>query len=112
MSRWDESYEDRRAREHEERRKYDGDVVYEAWRRGLNSDRAADCADDCYYAGRSPEECVDGLARRERAAREHRQEQERQEADYLYQQEQEYYAQQQQEQQPEPSAPADDRNKE
>jgi hypothetical protein len=72
MSRWDESYEQRRDREREERREFEGDVFYDAWRRGLDPDRAVQCADDCREAGRTPEQCVDGLAQRERDRREAR----------------------------------------
>lgn len=53
----------------DERRKYENDVFYEAWARGLDPDRATECAEDCYYDGRSPEACVDGYASRVRAAR-------------------------------------------
>jgi hypothetical protein len=72
MSRWDESYEDRRDREREERRRFEGDVFYDAWRRGLDPDRAVECADDCREAGRTAEQCVDGLAQRVRDQREAR----------------------------------------
>jgi len=70
MGRWDESYEDRRDREREERRQFEGDVFYDAWRRGLNPDRAVECADDCRDAGRTPEQCVDGYASKVRQQRE------------------------------------------
>lgn len=53
-----------------ERRKYESDVWYEAWRRGYDADRATKCAEDCYYAHRTPEECVEGYASRVRAERE------------------------------------------
>lgn len=56
----------------EDRRKYEADVWYEAWRRGYDADRAAECAEDCYYAGRLPEQCVDGYASRARAEHERR----------------------------------------
>jgi len=59
-------------RDRDERREFEGDVFYEAWRRGLNPDRAVQCADDCYCDGRTPEQCVDGYARRVRAERERR----------------------------------------
>lgn len=73
MSRWDESYEQRRDRDREERRQFEGDVFYDAWRRGLDPDRAVECADDCREAGRTAEQCVDGLAQRVRDQREARQ---------------------------------------
>ena len=60
----------------EEIRKYEGDVYYDAWRRGLNPDRAVDCARDCYWDGCQPEECVDGFAAKERRKRQAAQEQE------------------------------------
>lgn len=66
------TYEERR----DERREYEADVSYEAWRRGMNPDRAVGCASDCYYDGKSASECVDGTQReirREREAREQRQ---------------------------------------
>lgn len=53
----------------DERRQFESDVTYEAWSRGLNPDRAADCATDCYYDGRTPTECVDGYARQQRHER-------------------------------------------
>jgi len=55
-----------------DRRKFEGDVAYEAWRRGLNPDRAVECADDCYWDRKTPEECVEAFARKERARREAR----------------------------------------
>ena len=39
MSRYDESYEDRREREREDLRDFEGDVTYEVWRSGGNVDR-------------------------------------------------------------------------
>lgn len=68
MSYSDDGYEARRERQ----REYRSDVFYEAWRRGLDPDRAADCADDCYYDSKTPTECVDETARAIRAARERR----------------------------------------
>lgn len=56
----------------DERRQFESDVSYEAWSRGFNPDRAADCATDCYYDGRTPTECVDGYARQQRHEREAR----------------------------------------
>jgi len=80
MSRW--SDRDSFERREEERREYRADVFYEAWRRGIDPDRASECASDCYYDGRSASECVDGTAaqiRREREARQEREyEEERQ----------------------------------
>lgn len=65
-----------------------GDVFYEAWRRGLNPDRAVDCASDCFYDGRSPSECVDGFERSERRRRDERELQHREEEEhYLREQE-------------------------
>lgn len=61
MSRW---------REHREReREFESEVFYEAWRSGLNPDRAAECAADCYWDGKTPQECVDDHARAMRRAR-------------------------------------------
>lgn len=57
-------------------RKYCDDVFYEAWRRGVDPDWAADCAEDCYYDGWSPEECVDQMIARDRRKRERRREEE------------------------------------
>jgi hypothetical protein len=52
MSRFDESYEDRREREREERRDYEGDVFYDVWRSGGNVDRInSDRVEDHYYQG-------------------------------------------------------------
>lgn len=70
---WDDRNEEQR------RRDFEGDVFYEAWRRGLNPDRATDCAMDCYHDGRTPDQCINGYeahARRQREQR--RQEQEQQ----------------------------------
>ena len=67
--------DDERSRRDEERRQYSGDVFYEAWKRGIDPDRASECASDCYYDGKSASECVDGTEhkiRREREAREQR----------------------------------------
>lgn len=72
----------------DERRNYEADVFYAAWRRGLDPDRATECADDCYWNGRTPTECVDGFARKERdKARDRR------EAMTLSQEEQQYQEQ-------------------
>lgn len=54
----------------DEQQEFKDDVIYEAWRRGLNPDRAVECADDCYWNDRTPEQCVDGYARKVKAARE------------------------------------------
>lgn len=51
---WDDRNEEQR------RRDFEGDVFYEAWRRGLNPDRATDCAMDCYHDGRTPDQCING----------------------------------------------------
>lgn len=53
-------------RDRDERREYKADVFYEAWCRGYNPDKAVDCAYDCFDAGRSPKQCVDGYAQRVR----------------------------------------------
>lgn len=42
----------------EEERRYEADVYYEAWRSGMDPERAVSCALDCYDAGRTAEECV------------------------------------------------------
>lgn len=78
----DESWRDRMDRQREERRQYENDVWYEAWRNGYNPDRATECAQDCYEAQRSLEQCVEGYASRVRAERERRE---------LAQAEREYY---------------------
>lgn len=54
----------------DEKHKYEMDVFYEAWRRGLNPDNAVNCADDCYWNQRTPEQCVDGYQSRLRNRRE------------------------------------------
>lgn len=90
-------------RDDDARRKFEGDVFYEAWARGLNPDRAVECASDCYYDRRTPSECVDGFARQERRAREAR-ELARQEEEYLLaEQEREYYRQMEEGQGEEPT---------
>lgn len=108
MSSHDE-WQERRDREREERRQYEGDVYYDAWRRGLNPDRAVSCADDCYDRGRSAEQCVDGYAQEVRQERARREEAQALEARQLYEMEQAYYEQQQAEaeQQALPVATAD-----
>lgn len=99
MSRWsDTSDEDTRR---DKRREYEGDVFYDAWRRGIDPDRAVQCASDCYYDGKSAEECVDGTAREIRRERERRQERQWEEE----QQERAYYEAQQQEPEPEEQPP-------
>jgi hypothetical protein len=80
------TYEERRREE----REYQADVEYEAWRRGINPDRASECASDCYYDGKTASECVDGTQRelrRQREARELRMFEEEQMRQY----EEEYY---------------------
>jgi hypothetical protein len=62
------TYEERR----QEEREYQADVEYEAWRRGMNPDRASACASDCYYHGKTASECVDGTQREIRRQREAR----------------------------------------
>lgn len=66
-------------------RKYCDDVFYEAWRRGVDPDWAADCAEDCYYDGWSPEECVDQMIARDRRKRERRREEELAQEEYEHQ---------------------------
>ena len=52
MSRFGQSYEDRREREREERRDFEGDVTYEVWRSGGNVDRIdRDRVEDHYHQG-------------------------------------------------------------
>lgn len=72
------------------RSEYESEVFYEAWRRGIDPDRAVRCADDCYYDRRSAEECVDGTARQIRAEREKRQQAEAEEL-ALYEKQQRAY---------------------
>jgi len=59
MSRWNESYEDRRAREREERREYEADVFYEVWRSGRDPDRIDfDRVDDNRWDGMYAEDAA------------------------------------------------------
>ena len=58
-----------REEEREERRRFEADVYYEAWRQGRDPDRYSECAEDCYYDGKSPQECVADTAERERSMR-------------------------------------------
>lgn len=85
MSYWDEPSEDRWARQREEERRYESDVFYDAWRRGMDPDRAVECAHDCYREGVSPEQCVDATAQKIADAR-YRQQCEEAEAAALYEQ--------------------------
>lgn len=80
MSWRDDRYSDNWERREEARREYRADVFYEAWRSGIDPDRAADCANDCYYDGRTPEQCVAGTAREIRDERDARRA--REEAEY------------------------------
>lgn len=84
----------------DERREFEGDVFVEAWRRGLNPDRASDCASDCYYEGRTPTQCVDGYeqqVRRQQARRqEERELEERQEREYYEEMERRHWEEMQQ----------------
>lgn len=57
----------------DEQREFENDVFYEAWRRGLDPDRAVQCADDCYWDGKTPEDCVNEYQQKVCAARERRQ---------------------------------------
>jgi hypothetical protein len=78
-----------------DRRKFESDVFYEAWVRGYDAERAAQCADDCYWNHRTPEQCVDDYGARVRAEHE-RQELARMEEEYhLAQAAREHYEQQQ-----------------
>ncbi len=74
----------------DERRQFENDVFYDAWSRGLNPDRAIECADDCYYDRRTPSECVNGYERQVHV----RQEEQRieREAEEMQQQEAIYHA--------------------
>ena len=82
----------------EDDRKYEADVFYEAWRRGVDPDRAVECASDCRIDGYSPEECVDGTAREIR--REHeRREAARSEEEYFMECERQRWEEMQAEQQ-------------
>lgn len=64
MSRWDESYEDRREREREERREFENDVFYEVWRSGRDPDRIDyDRVDDARWDGASVDEAADAEIR-------------------------------------------------
>lgn len=58
-----------REEEREERRRFEADVYYEAWRQGRDPDRYAECAEDCYYDGKSPKECVADTVERDRRRR-------------------------------------------
>jgi hypothetical protein len=73
-------YDERRAREREEQRRYENDVFYDVWRSGGNVDRINDDrVSDSYYDGRSAEDA----ARRElRSQRPHREEEYPEEEQY------------------------------
>ena len=79
-------------RDRDDQREYEGDVFYEAWRRGMDPDRAVRCANDCYWDGKTASECVDGTAIEMRRERERREE----EAMMAQEQERQYYEQQEQ----------------
>lgn len=59
MSIWNESYEDRREREREERREFENDVFYEVWRSGRDPDRIDyDRVEDARLHGASADEAA------------------------------------------------------
>jgi hypothetical protein len=77
-----------REEEREERRRYEGDVAYEVWRSGGNSDRInGDRVVDAYYDGYS----ADTAASRELAAQRPRQEEQYEEQQYPEQEYPEQY---------------------
>ena len=83
-----------------DRSKYESEVFYEAWRRGVDPERATQCASDCYYDRRSPEECVDGTAREIRREREARQMAKYEEERQIAEANRAYYEQQQPDEEP------------
>jgi hypothetical protein len=57
MNRFEESHEDRREREREERHRYESDVFYEVWRSGRDPDRIDfDRVDDHRWDGLSADD--------------------------------------------------------
>lgn len=59
MNRWEESYEDRRQRQQDERHRYENDVYYEVWRSGRDPDRINfDRVDDNWYDGMCPQDAA------------------------------------------------------
>lgn len=67
MSRWGESYEERRDREREERRRYENDVFYDVWRSGRDPDRIDDDrVDDARWNGLSADEAAEAEIRAQR----------------------------------------------
>ena len=86
MSRWDESFEERRDRRDQERRKWDADAHYEAWRRGLG-DLDYDRMANARWDGQSPEEFASGEQRRILEAKERREMREMEEMQQCEQQE-------------------------
>ena len=58
-----------REEEREERRRFEGDVFYEVWRRGGDTDRINyDQLDDCYYDHHEPEVCASRIIQAQRPA--------------------------------------------
>lgn len=70
-------YDERRAKEREDQRRYEGDVFYEVWRAGGNPDRINDDrVSDRYYNGDSSEQAARSELSHQRRARERQQEEE------------------------------------
>lgn len=90
----------------DKRDEFFGDAVYEAWRSGRDSDRITrDCTDDCYYEGRSPEQCVQGFyGPIERRAREARELEQQQEEEYYRAMEEQHRQSQQEAEEQQPRA--------
>lgn len=67
----DERYESRRTEEREERRRYEADVYYDAWRRGEDPDAAVQRADrlDHFERGVSAEQSAESFCERARRDR-------------------------------------------
>lgn len=89
MGRFNESFEDRRERERQERREYEGDAYYEAYRQGIHPDRVTyERVDEAYYAGRSPESVAGDIRRLDEQRRCEREQEE------ISRSEEEYYREQ------------------
>ena len=66
----------------DERKQYEGDVFYEAWRRGMDTDRInPDRVSDAYYDGKHYETFVSELQERNRRLREQREMEEMEQVD-------------------------------
>ena len=88
MSYWDESYEERQDRRRQERREYEADAYYEAWRSGVDTDRVTyERMEDAYYDGLPPESVANQIRREDRLRQEMHEQQEMMEAEYHQQQE-------------------------